>query len=47
MHIMRKVKRFNEYFFRLILKAFIKPTPFGYTKKIKDPPPIVVLNLNP
>ena len=42
-----KVKRFNEYFFRLILKAFIKPTPFGYTKNIKDPPPIVVLNLNP
>ena len=40
-----KVLRFKEYFFRLILKAFIKPTPFRLTKTIKSSPPFVVLNL--
>lgn len=42
-----KVTRFKEYFYRLILKAFIKPTPFGFIKNIKNPPPIVTLNFNP
>jgi len=41
-----KIKRFNGYFYRLIIKAFIKPTPFRLTKNVKNPPPIIVLNFN-
>ena len=41
-----KLKRFNGYFYRLILKAFIKPTHFGSSLNAKNSPPIIVLNFN-
>ena len=39
-----KVIKLNEYFFRLVIKAFIKPTPFSFINNVKNPPPIIVLN---
>lgn len=39
-----KVTRFNENFYRLILKAFIKLPTFDFLKTVKNPPPIITVS---